>query len=286
MSSVRNSILTGILLMTGLFFLGGCGSSEKNESVFEGDSHPSNWKVAHKTAALQDPAVCTECHGSDLSGGTSNVACSSCHVNGSPFLLTNCTSCHTAPPSGTVAPNRIGAHGTNTGHFAAQVTLPDGCNTCHTGSGSGSLNHDNGVANVAFPSVYNAKSGAAVYNANGTCSNVSCHGGQTTPSWLTGTLDVFSQCTSCHSQGTSAGNPQYNSFWSGQHALHVGTLGFGCTGCHDPFPLAVNHFTSLNTSTMEGPASATIRTDFITYANGSCTAVCHSNTPPDPRPWL
>ena len=286
MSSVNKSVLAGILLTAGFFLLGGCGSSEPNESVFQGDSHPDDWKVTHKTAALQDPATCTECHGADYSGGTSNVACSSCHVNGSPFVLTNCTSCHSAPPSGTVAPNRTGAHGTNTGHFAAQVALPDGCNTCHTGAGSGTLNHDNGAANVNFPNVYNAKSGVAVYNADGTCSKVSCHGGQTTPNWLTGTLDVFSQCTSCHAQGTSAGNPEYNSFWSGQHALHVSTLGLGCTGCHDPYQLAVNHFTSLNTSTMEGPASATIRTDFITYANGSCTASCHSNTPPDPRPWL
>ncbi len=287
MSSVNKSVLTGLLLIAGLLFMGGCGSSETNESVFQGDAHPANWKVTHKTAALQDPATCTECHGADYSGGTSNVACSSCHVNGSPFVLTNCTSCHTAPPSGTVAPNRTGAHNTDTGHFAAQVTLPDGCNTCHAGAGSGTLNHDNGAPNVHFLNAYNAKSGIAVYNADGTCSKVSCHGGQTTPNWLTGTIDVFSQCASCHTIGASAGNPEYNSFWSGEHAFHVNTLGLACVGCHDPYQLAVNHFTSLNTSTMEGPASATIRTDFVHYdsATQTCTfSSCHS-TPTETRPW-
>ncbi len=278
MSSVSRSFIAGVFLIAGIFALGGCGSSEKNESLFEGDAHPANWKVTHKTAALQDPAACIECHGADYSGGVSKVACSSCHLNGSPFVLTNCTSCHASPPSGTAAPNRTGAHNTITGHFASQVSFPDGCSTCHNGAGSGTLNHDTGTVSVAFLNTYNAKSGSAVYNADGTCSQVSCHGGQTTPAWLTGTIDVNTQCYLCHVYGTS----EYNSFVSGQHDFHVNVQKLGCPLCHDTVKLAVNHFTTLNTSAMEGPAAATIGTLLISsYTNGSCTTVCH-----DTRSWF
>ncbi len=287
MPQIAKNLITVLLLLAGMLLMAGCGS-EQRDSPFDADDqqHPADWRWTHQAAAKQDPAVCTECHGADYSGGISKVACSSCHANGSPFVLTGCTSCHGNPPSGTAAPNRTGAHNTNTGHFAAQVTLPDGCNTCHQGAGSGTSNHYNGIADVKFLNVYNAKSGVAVYNADGTCSKVSCHGGQTTPNWLTGSLVVFSQCTSCHSSGTSAGNPEYNSFWSGQHGLHAVIPGLGCTGCHDPAQLAPSHFTSLNTSTMEGPASATIRNDFVHYDSSAhtCTAVCHSD-PAEVRPW-
>ncbi len=275
MSPVSKNLVAGLLLVAGLFFLGGCGSSEKNESPFDQDNqqHPAGWKWAHKTAALQDPAVCAECHGDDYSGGISNVACTSCHLNGLPFVLTNCSSCHGNPPSGTVYPNRAGAHNAATGHFAAQVVFPDGCTTCHSGAGSGTQNHDNGTVTVSLlNNIYSARSGTAVYNADGTCSNVSCHGGQTTPNWLTGTINVSTQCTSCHSYGTS----EYNSFVSGEHGFHVNVLGIACTACHDTTKLAVSHFTTLNTQVMEGPASATLNAS-LNYvpATITCTPACH-----------
>jgi predicted CxxxxCH...CXXCH cytochrome family protein len=33
------------------------------------------------------------------------------------------------------------------------------------------------------------------------CSNVSCHGGQATPNWQTGAINVNDQCSNCHAQG-------------------------------------------------------------------------------------
>ena len=219
------------------------------------------------------------CHGTNLEGGV-GPACTSCHVNGSPITLTGCTSCHGNPPSGSVAPNRTGAHDSVAGHFAAQVSLPDGCNTCHSGAGSGTVNHDTGTVVVSLLSSYNAKSGIATYNADGTCAMVSCHGGQQTPVWLTGTINVKTQCTSCHSYGTS----EYNSFVSGQHDLHVNTLAKPCVACHDTAKLSQTHFTSLNTTTLEGPAAATIvvgDTEITDYTNGTCTNECHV-----PRSWF
>jgi hypothetical protein len=65
---------------------------------------------------------------------------------------------------------------------------------------------------------------------------------------------VTSQCTSCHAQGTA----QYNGYNSGEHQTHVSGEGITCTLCHNTTTLAGNHFTNLGTTTMEGPASATI----------------------------
>ena len=273
MPQITKFRIAGLLLIAGLLFMAGCGSEKNPDSSrdADGDQHAAGWLPAgHAQPARAAPDSCAECHGSDLSGGISKVSCTPCHLNGSPFVLTNCTSCHGNPPSGSVAPNRTGAHNSVAGHFAAQVSLPDGCNTCHSGAGSGTVNHDTGTVVVSLLSPYNAKSGIAAYNADGTCSKVSCHGGQQTPVWLTGTIDVNTQCTSCHSYGTS----EYNSFVSGQHGFHVNSLQISCVACHDTVKLAVNHFTTLNTSALEGPASATINSN-VNYDGSTCMPLCH-----------
>ncbi len=248
--------------------------------------HPVEWGTSvvlnhgsYVAAHGADACANAVCHGTTLTGvDQSGPSCTSasCHIS-SPVEFTDCTSCHGIPPSGSTAPNRAAAHNSVSGHFAPQVTLQDGCNTCHLGGGTGTVSHGTGTVTVAFVSAYNAKSGVAVYNGDGSCSNVSCHGGQTTPVWLTGHIDVNSQCTVCHSFGTS----QYNSFVSGQHDFHVNVVGFPCVTCHDTTKLVQNHFTSLNTTTMEGPASATIGVSVTSYSNGVCTTPCH-----DQRSWF
>jgi predicted CxxxxCH...CXXCH cytochrome family protein len=128
---------------------------------------------------------------------------------------------------------------------------------------------------------YNAETGASSFSATAlTCSNVSCHGGQANLNWQTGTLDVNNQCTSCHTSGTA----QYNSYNSGEHQKHVSGEGIECTVCHNTTTLAVSHFTTLSTTAMEGPASATIGGGSTLIpagnynpANGSCTPSCHGN---------
>jgi predicted CxxxxCH...CXXCH cytochrome family protein len=131
---------------------------------------------------------------------------------------------------------------------------------------------------VTFLSAYNAKNGPAAYSSAGaTCSNVSCHGGQTTPGWLSGAvIDVNTQCASCHVSGTT----QYDSYFSGEHTKHVVEQNIACFTCHDITLLAVNHFTKLNTTTMEGPASATISSALnfvpgVTPNTDTCTPACH-----------
>jgi predicted CxxxxCH...CXXCH cytochrome family protein len=274
MSPITKPLIVGAMLLFCTVLIAGCGSSANSQAPFDVDTqqHPAGWLPAgHAQAAQADPTACTECHGSDLSGGISRVSCTPCHLNGSPFVLTNCTSCHGNPPAGTVAPSRAGAH-------AAHNSLPNVtnvCNTCHSGAGSGTLSHDNGTVDLMFLGAYNAKSGSAAYDAaSSTCSKVSCHGGQTTPGWLSGaTIDVNTQCTSCHAFGTA----EYNSFVSGEHDFHVNTEHFPCEYCHDAAKLATGHFAALNTSAMEGPASATISgSRIVNYSNGSCTPLCHN----------
>jgi predicted CxxxxCH...CXXCH cytochrome family protein len=158
---------------------------------------------------------------------------------------------------------------------------PVSCDTCHNGLGTNTLNHYNRAksrvppGDVAFLATYNAESGASSFDNSAAlnCSNVSCHGGQATPNWQTGALDVNNQCTNCHVSGTT----QFNSYASGEHTLHVilfGATATTCKRCHNTTTLAVNHFTTLSTTAMEGPASATIGgtgTNVTSYSAGSCT---------------
>ena len=284
MSQIRKAAVLGSLLLMGALLIVSCGTSN-SKSPFDADSgeHPAGWlPKGHADAAKADGgSACMECHGSDLSGGISGVSCLSCHVNGNPLVKKDCTSCHGNPPDGVTAPNVAGAHNTITGHFAPQVKFPDGCNTCHNGAGSGTPKHDNGTVDVALLSnIYSARSGTAVYNADGTCSNISCHGGQTTPVWDTGKINLTNQRTSCHAFGSS----EYNSFLSGQHDFHVNTQGIACIACHDTAKLSLNHFTTLNTQVMEGSAAATVGgiNSLVTdYTGGTCTNICH-----DPRSWF
>ena len=240
---------------------------------------------------------CSNCHAVT---GTSPVSaaplCTVCHTAGSPLTLTSCTSCHANPPNGAAGTAYPNIAGTHTVHIALNgAGTPISCNTCHNGLGTNTLNHYNRAnarpglnalrvppGDAAFPATYNAETGASSFSATAlTCSNVSCHGGQANLNWQTGTLNVNTQCTSCHTSGTA----QYNSYNSGEHQKHVSGEGIECTVCHNTTTLAASHFTTLSTTAMEGPASATIgggSTGVAAYvpATRSCTpsnsGSCHN----------
>jgi predicted CxxxxCH...CXXCH cytochrome family protein len=178
--------------------------------------------------------------------------------------------------------NIPGAHAT---HIALNSTgTPISCDTCHNGLGTGTLNHYNRAkarvapGDVALLATYNAQTVPFSFdNTALSCSNVSCHGGQATPGWQTGAIDVGTQCSNCHAQGMA----QFNSYNSGQHQFHVGGLGLLCTFCHNTTSLEVKHFTALATSAMEGPASATIGGGSTLISAGNydpATQSCSPNT--------
>lgn len=100
-------------------------------------------------------ARCSSCHTMDDPPVTSKQDCTFCHVAGSPYIQTNCTSCHGRPPN-------TGEHGEHSGEAS--------CSECHLGAGSGSgLNHYyNDQVDVVF-------SASGFTYSSGRCTGT-CHG--------------------------------------------------------------------------------------------------------------
>jgi len=240
--------------------------------------HPLEWDpiyLSHgPSASANGTSPCSNqyCHGTTLTGvansGPScnkNIGIGGCHDIPYTSASVICGACHRIPPDGTKFPNLAGKHGK---HATSNTTS---CNICHNGASSYVGDHHNNVINFSFLPAYTPKTGgSSSYNAaTNRCSNISCHGGQQTPSWYTGSIDVNTQCTSCHTYGTS----QWNSFGSGEHDKHVNDKGFACTECHDTSKLAPVHFNDLDTAAMN-QAYLTIN-DALNYTGGQCTLTCH-----------
>ena len=252
---------------------------------------------SHVLASIAGTPDCSACHAQ--SGGLIQPDCDSCHAAAVPNgVVGTCDSCHNAPPdglapAGNVRPNRAGGHGA---HDPLTVATGD-CSSCHGGAGSATTSHYDTAApaNLTLAG-YNGKRGTASFTADGanpatgSCANLSCHGGQTSPDWLAGSLNVDQDCTSCHEQGTAAQLPENNSFYSGRHVSHAGpggradSLGYSptCSACHDPAALDLDHFTNLDTAAFEGDPAATLIAGLgydDTVTPPTCTANiagCHS----------
>jgi predicted CxxxxCH...CXXCH cytochrome family protein len=179
----------------------------------------------------------------------------------------DCTLCHDQPPSGSSYPDTAGAHAIHT----ALASVGSDCSICHLGAAH------NSEIDLGFPAAINAKSGQATDNMDGTCSSVKCHGGQTTPDWWDGSIVVETQCTACHTSGSS----QYNSYSSGRHSKHVQDKGYGCTVCHNTVALSNGHFTNLQSSNFELNPASTVgggSTRVGSYSNGTCSSItCHGD---------
>lgn len=174
----------------------------------------------------------------------------------------SCNACHGQPPAGNTFPDTVGAH-------AVHQALPDAagtCAVCHDGAA-----HNDWV-DLGFTATWDAKSGTATDNMDGTCSKVSCHGGLSTPNWQTGSINVDTQCKSCHVYGTG----EYNGYASGRHSKHVNSEGYSCTVCHDTGKLRNGHFGNLATRTFEQAPANTIKSS-LSYSGGRCSSPgCHS----------
>jgi predicted CxxxxCH...CXXCH cytochrome family protein len=252
--------------------------------------HPASWTPVLSThghhADANGTAACSNqyCHGATLGGvsgsGPScnrNIGVGGCHDWPFQCIQVVCTICHRYPPAGTTAPDVAGAHAKHTA--LGGVT----CDTCHNGAGAYACDHTNGAVELTFQSAYYPKSGGtpSYDSATDTCSDLRCHGGPrsqsgtqaktgvstttTTPTWRYGSINVAEQCAFCHVYGFL----EDNSYSSGQHRKHVYSEGILCTTCHDATKLTASHFTTLGTSSLEGPASAAIRANEIGYINGT-----------------
>ncbi len=269
------------------------GPGGPNHAVpFLGTTHTTATQVAFD-------GNCAPCHAvSGTSPLSSAPLCTVCHTSATALPFANCTSCHAKPPSGTTYPDIAGTHSKHN----ALVNVTGVCTSCHNNLDSGTTGHydrANAVAgkdalrvppgDAAFLATYNAKAGSATFdNAALTCANVSCHGGVSAPNWRTGTVSVNTDagCLACHKLGTAAGTPENNSPFSGLHAFHLdpaGAVKATCTECHNMAngtTGATNHFKSLNTPQMEGPASQTMEPGGLAAnynaTNQTCTVNCHT----------
>ena len=261
--------------------------------------HTATWETTHAGVAVDhsgivttDNTICASCHEDTLLGptATTHSACSNCHAadtgalisfaegkiapgdcttcHGSDFQAAhqNCSACHETPPSGATPPNSEGAHFEH-GAMGFGSTNPS-CIACHNSS-----NHNDGTIDVIFSPDFYALSGPAS-SSGGTCTNTSCHGGQTTPVWSTDTIDVNTECTSCHAEGTT----QYNSYNSGKHWKHTEVA---CYNCHSVSTLASGHFINLETTTFEQNPATTVGgsdTQLESYDGSRCSNIaCHND---------
>ncbi len=259
-----------------------------------GPAHPVPFlEAAHTSAAAAGfAAACGTCHYETGAAEKTGPTCTVCHKAGSPLTTLECASCHSDPPGGpaTGYPDVAGAHAA---HLALkEAGTPVSCNTCHDRLGTDALSHYNRAnarpgkdalrvppGSVAILAAFDARSGTSSFNpAERTCSNVSCHGGQTTPDWqaAAGAIDVVNACTNCHFSGTA----QYNSYNSGKHDLHIASLGRSpatCKQCHDAAKVDVaGHFRNLATYAFEQSPSATIlpSVGYNRYRS-TCSPACH-----------
>ena len=208
---------------------GQCNGTESTLSCHKDCAPEWNVKGAlgfHGKAFDAKPSDCTTCHGAALDGGV--LSCNTCH----PSWKTNCTFCHGgkdnttgAPPFGVDGESlttqlQVGAHTAHVSITTAKNAY--NCAMCHTTPTDAlSTGHINGQAAVAL----NDCAKGTYAPAQGSCSNVYCHGNGKSAtsggaaSWTGGKLT----CQSCHA----------NAGLSGAHAFHLG-LGFSCSTCHSP----------------------------------------------------
>ncbi|MBI5017087.1 MAG: CxxxxCH/CxxCH domain-containing protein [Deltaproteobacteria bacterium] len=201
-----------------------------------------NWSSLGGTHV--DDGTCTftgGCHGSGKTpvwGAAGSVGCGSCHgttVARTGYLDPTADK-QGAPPTdmaGGTTGARVGKHLNHLNLSYSKLT--DSCTLCHTGAGSGSGLHANGVAsgggvvaNVAFEPTY--AGATAAYNGV-SCSGLNttyCHGG--TVPWTSTTVLA---CSACH-DGPSAGAPKVVSAIATPHVkATTGQATFGgCEQCH------------------------------------------------------
>lgn len=87
--SIKTSLRPFLPLFFSAVLLAGCGDSNSSSNFATGPGrpqavsgiHPPDWLPSqHAIAAKADTLSCTDCHGNDFAGGTTNVACTKCHL--------------------------------------------------------------------------------------------------------------------------------------------------------------------------------------------------------------
>ncbi len=244
MSQMNKLPVSGLLLLLGLFLFTGCGSSSNSPSSIDParEGHAAGWLPAgHAAAALADMTSCTRCHGTDFSGGISQVACSECHLGNSftihPLDWDNQVAIKHGPyvkANGNSSCANVICHGADLNGVPGSGPS---CTICHMG-GVGSVHPlDWGDLTYVKHATYVATNGTAA------CSNINCHGAD-----LSGVQGSGPSCTSCHLGGVFSVHPLD---WDDnflQHAIYVGS--HGTSACSN----VVCHGAQLQGVLLSGPS--------------------------------
>ena len=227
-----------------------------------GNSSQFHGKVLRQS--VYDLSGCQACHGKELTGGTSGVACTSCHV--SP--IGSCNTCHgsasnAAPPldlnyNSATSLVTVGAHQTHVTDGGMHTAFP--CQVCHTTPVTpGEEGHyQSGGKLLPGPAPVIATSGfGGTFSWNSTaatCTNGYCHApvadsnaGQINPIVWTavgqnqaacGTCHGYppaghgpnTQCDTCHRPTFSNGQPSTPLHCNGE--VNLAAPEGSCVGCH------------------------------------------------------
>jgi hypothetical protein len=200
MSQVRKTSLSPFLLfLLCLFLLAGCGGgSSETETPLQSQpqavaaTHPAEWLPAgHVTDAKANVATCTVCHGTDLTGATTHVSCTQCHI-GNPQSVhptqwgNFAYALHPTYVSqnGTSSCANVTCHGLN---LEGVPGSGPSCTQCHMG-GVFSKHPVAWNANIELHRDYIASNGSA------SCRVSVCHGTELKGVFLSGP-----SCGTCHS---------------------------------------------------------------------------------------
>ncbi len=200
MSRVRKtSLKLFLLLVLSTLLLAGCGGDSNSTDFGTGPGapravsgiHPPGWLPSgHKPEAKANPQTCADCHGNDFAGGTTNIACTQCHLG-------NPNSIHPAQWGSfayALHGNYVKLNGTSTCanvtcHGANLEGVPGSgpsCTQCHMG-GVLSKHPVEWNTNIELHKDYVASNGSS------SCRNAVCHGPDLKGVFLSGP-----SCGTCH----------------------------------------------------------------------------------------
>lgn len=192
------AIALAVLALLGFLSLAGCGdqSSGSHYDPYLG-KHPDGWLPSgHAGPARQDFDSCRPCHGEDLNGGISKVACTKCHLD-NPSLPVQPNNERVHGPfgyalhagfvqqHGAAACANVYCHGAN----LEGATGPS-CTSCHMGGPSSA--HP-----LAWANQINLHGGFVLANGTAGCRNAVCHGPNLEGVFLSGP-----GCNACHNFAT------------------------------------------------------------------------------------
>ena len=234
---------------------------------------------------------CRSCHGADLTGAATAQnapSCDSCHTPEEPTAWrSDCTFCHGGDDNDTGAPPRdlgspvagISFPG-HTSHVTQGIASAAACTECHAAvddvlTPGHAFDDSAGAAEVEMSA---GRSPAGTY-ADGTCSNLYCHGSGRGDDGVAEVDMAAPTCAGCHPSIASSSTD-----WgtmSGDHRRHLG-LGYGCEECHEAV--------TTDSTTIASPSLHVDRqnqvaflVDTLTYSAGNrrCTGSCHGESHDD-----